>query len=46
MLHYGGGLNYWFRPRLAIRFEIRDHVWSPEGTYVHFTSIRGGISFR
>jgi hypothetical protein len=46
MLHYGGGVNYWFRPRLAFRFEVRDHLWAPEGDYVHFTSIRAGISFR
>ncbi len=46
MVHYGGGLNYWFHPRVALRFEFRDHVWLSEGEQVHFTGFRAGLTFR
>jgi hypothetical protein len=46
MAHYGGGVNYWFHPRVALRLEFRDHVWLTEGEQVHFTGGRIGLSFR
>jgi len=43
-IHYGGGLNYWFKRRLGLRCEFRDHVWSPEsGETVHLVDFRFGI---
>ena len=45
-LHYGGGTNYWLGRRIGLRFEFRDHVWSPEGgEYVHLVGFRVGILF-
>jgi len=42
--HYGGGVNYWVKRRLAVRCEFRDHVWSPEsGETVHLVDFRFGI---
>ncbi|HYO84222.1 MAG TPA: hypothetical protein VES20_22650 [Bryobacteraceae bacterium] len=46
MWFYGGGLNYWFRQRLGIRVEFRDHVWPTEGSSVRFTGVRAGLTFR
>jgi len=46
MYHFGGGANYWFRPRIALRFEFRDHVWLTEGERVHFPGFRAGLTFR
>jgi len=46
MFYYGGGVNYWFSSRLGLRVEFRDHVWSPEGTAIHFVGARIGLSIR
>jgi hypothetical protein len=43
-LHYGVGANYWLRRRIGLRFEFRDHVWSPEaGETVHLIELRVGV---
>ena len=43
-VHYGGGMNYWLRRRFGLRFELRDHLWSPEsGETVHLVDFRFGI---
>jgi hypothetical protein len=45
-IHYGGGVNYWLRRRFGLRFEFRDHIWSPEsGEAVHLVDFRAGIVF-
>ncbi len=45
-IHYGGGVNYWLRRRVGLRFEFRHHLWSPEaGETVHFVGFRVGIIF-
>lgn len=45
-IHYGGGLNYRVRRRFGLRFEFRDHPWSPEaGETVHLVAFRFGIVF-
>jgi hypothetical protein len=46
-IHYGGGTNYWLKPRFGLRAEFRHHLWSPEaGETVHFLGFRFGIVFR
>ena len=43
-VHYGGGVNYWLRRRVGLRFEFRDHLWSPEsGETVHLVDFRVGV---
>lgn len=44
-VHFGGGVNYWFKERVGLRFEVRDHfaVQYPEAHYVGF---RFGMTFR
>ena len=27
LANFGGGLDYWFRQRAALRLEARDHIW-------------------
>lgn len=45
-IHYGGGMNYWLRRRIGLRFEFRDHIWSPEsGEAVHLVDFRVGVVF-
>lgn len=45
-IHFGGGVNYTVRPRLALRFEFRHHVWTPQSGYtVNLSAIRIGIGF-
>jgi hypothetical protein len=45
-LHYGGGVNYWLKRRVGLRFEFRHHIWSPEsGEAVHMVGFRVGIVF-
>ena len=44
LFHFGGGVNYWFRPRLGLRLEFRDHVNRSDGT-LHFWGFRFGLAF-
>lgn len=45
--HYGGGLNYWVRRRVGVRFEFRHHLWSPEaGEVINLVGFRIGLAFR
>ncbi len=44
-VNFGGGVNYWFKERIGLRFEVRDQVIALEGTG-HFVGFRAGISFR
>jgi hypothetical protein len=43
--NFGGGLNYWFGDRVGLKVELRDHVWSVNGTE-HYWGVRIGITFR
>jgi len=43
-IHYGGGVNYWLRRSIGLRFEFRHHIWSIEsGEVVHMVGFRVGI---
>ena len=42
----GGGANYWFAPRAALRLELRDHIRSTARTTFHWWGFRFGITFR
>jgi hypothetical protein len=45
-IHYGGGMNYWLRRCIGLRFEFRDHIWSIEaGEAVHLVDFRVGVVF-
>lgn len=43
--NFGLGLSYWFRDRMGLRVEFRDHVRSGDGS-VHFWGFRLGVAFR
>ena len=43
--NFGGGVNYWFKERVGLRFEARDQVFANNGA-AHLVSLRAGISFR
>jgi hypothetical protein len=42
--NFGGGINYWFSERAAVRFEFRDHIFSSDSP--HFYQARIGLTFR
>lgn len=43
--NFGGGVNYWFKEKLGLRVEFRDHFFVVDpGT--HFLGVRIGITFR
>lgn len=44
-INFGGGVNYWFKDRLGLRVEIRDHV-VVESPDTHFIGFRFGLLFR
>ena len=44
LTNWGGGANWWLRPRIGLRLEFRDHVWSAGAR--HLTEFRFGIAFR
>ena len=41
----GGGVNYWFKEHVGLRFEVRDHVFS-EFRNANFVGFRIGLTFR
>lgn len=43
--HFGGGVNYWFKERVGLRFEVRDHLVA-EIPSTHFIGFRFGLTFR
>lgn len=40
----GGGIQYWPKDHLGMRFEVRDHVFSSDSP--HFVTFRVGVTFR
>jgi hypothetical protein len=42
--NFGGGVQYWFKERVALRVEYRTHVFSSDRPFLH--GVRVGISFR
>ncbi len=47
-VNFGGGVNYWFKDRVGLRFELRDSVMIPGGDAraTHFVGLRIGLTFR
>ncbi len=43
-VNFGGGVNYWFKPRLGLHLAFRDHVSPAERA--HLWGFRIGLSFR
>ena len=47
LFNVGGGVDYWLKPKVGLRVEFRDHVWSGDGEdTLHFWSVRFGVTFR
>jgi hypothetical protein len=44
-VNIGGGMNWWFKERVGLRVEIRDHAVIAGGT-PHFFGVRIGLAFR
>jgi hypothetical protein len=44
--NFGAGVNYWFIPRIGMKAEFRDHVWSPSDGTLHYWGVRFGLTFR
>jgi len=44
-VNFGGGIDYWFRKKLGMRFEFRDH-FSPHYLDDHIIQGRIGVVFR
>jgi hypothetical protein len=42
--NFGGGVQYWLRPHVGLRFEFRDHVFASDTP--HLYGVRVGLSFR
>ena len=45
MVYFGGGLNYWPKKRLGLRFEVRDQL-SPSDARDNLLQFRIGLLFR
>ncbi|MGE0131077.1 MAG: hypothetical protein AB7U82_23615 [Blastocatellales bacterium] len=43
--NFGGGVNYWFKKRVGLRFEFRDNVFAADGA-AHLLNVRIGLTFR
>jgi len=46
LFNIGGGVDFWMKPRVGLRLEFRDHIWSEDGDAVHFWGVRVGVTFR
>lgn len=44
-IHFGGGVNYWFKERIGLRVEVRDHMPIPTEDF-HIIGFRFGLAFR
>ena len=44
--NFGGGVNWWFKERLGLRFELRDNLWGEGGEIYHLAGFRLGLTFR
>jgi hypothetical protein len=42
--NFGGGVQYWIRERVGLRFEVRDHIFSSDSP--HLLSFRFGVTLR
>lgn len=42
--NFGGGVQYWMKPHVGLRFEFRDHIFSSDSPHIY--GVRVGISFR
>jgi hypothetical protein len=43
--NFGGGINYWLKDSIALRFAVRDNVWTKYATG-HHVGFRIGVTFR
>jgi hypothetical protein len=46
LFNLGGGVDYWFKPKVGLRVEFRDHIWASGGETVQFWGVRFGVTFR
>jgi Outer membrane protein beta-barrel domain len=46
LFNVGGGVQYWLKPKVGLRFEVRDHIWSNGGDTIQFWGVRVGVTFR
>src|SRR5262245_48266084 len=44
-VNIGGGMNWWFKDRIGLRLEVRDHVIVTDRS-PHFLGVRIGLAFR
>lgn len=42
--NFGGGVHYWMKDHVGLRFEVRDHVFSSDSP--HLFQFRVGLTFR
>ena len=44
-VNIGGGANWWFKDRIGLRLELRDHI-PLRSEAIHFFGVRIGLAFR
>lgn len=45
-IYVGGGVHYWFRPRIGLRIEYRHHLWPNADANIQLAGFRLGIALR
>jgi hypothetical protein len=45
LCYFGGGANYWLARRVGLRFELRDHLYTPDSV-AHYWGFRVGLALR
>ena len=44
-INFGGGMNWWFKERVGLRLEVRDHI-PPQVPSIHIVGVRIGLALR
>lgn len=46
LFNVGGGVDVWLKPKVGLRVEFRDHIWTEENDTLQFLGVRVGVTFR
>jgi len=46
LFNVGGGVDFWLKPKVGLRVEFRDHIWTRDNDTVQFLGVRAGVTFR
>jgi hypothetical protein len=46
LFNVGAGVDFWLKPKVGLRVEFRDHIWTEDNDTLQFLGVRVGVTFR